>query len=216
MIKVMVVDDQTLLKETLLFMLKQDETIEGYDGGQNGREALACAEANQPDVVLMDLRMPEMGGMEATKKLKKRYPNIKVVILTTFEDEERILESISIGADGYIVKDIKPEVLIMAVKGAHAGLYIMHRHVADIIKHRLTIDTKEKNHSEYIIGQFQLTDSDIEIIKLLADGKSNREIGEELSFTEGTIKNKVSRLLTKIDLKDRTQLVVFAIKENII
>jgi len=212
----MVVDDQTLLKETLLFMLKQDETIEGIDGGQNGKEAIACVEANQPDVILMDLRMPEMGGIEATKVIKKKYPHIKIIILTTFEDEKRVLESISIGADGYIVKDIKPEALLIAVKGAYFGLYIMDRQVADIIKTRLTIDTEEKNHTKEIIAKHELTESDIEIIKLLADGKSNREIAEELNFTEGTIKNRVSRLLTKIGLKDRTQVVIFAIKENII
>jgi len=216
MIKVMIVDDQTLLKETLLFMLKQDDSIEGYDGGHNGKEAIDCVSQCQPDVILMDLRMPGMGGMEASKAIKKAYPDIKIIILTTFEDEEQVIESISIGADGYIVKDIKPEALIMAVKGAYSGLYIMHRHVADIIKNRLTIDHEEKHHTEKVIAKHNLTESDIEIIRLLADGKSNREIGEELNFTEGTIKNRVSRLLAKIDLKDRTQVVVFAIKENII
>lgn len=216
MIKVMVVDDQTLLKETLLFMLKQDGDIEGYDGGFNGREAVENIVTINPDVVLMDLRMPIMGGMEALKTIKSMDNDIKVIILTTFEDEERIIESMSLGADGYIVKDIRPDALILAVKSAYSGLYVMHRHIIDSVKNRMSNSKKVNHRSEEIIDQYNLTTSEIDIIRLLADGKSNREIACELNFTEGTIKNKVSKLLGKIGLKDRTQVVVFALKENII
>lgn len=212
----MVVDDQTLLKETLLFMLKQDEEIDGYDGGFNGKEAIENLTIIKPDVVLMDLRMPIMGGMEALKEIKALQSDVKVIILTTFEDEERIIESMSLGADGYIVKDIRPDALILAVKSAHSGLYVMHRHIIDSVKDRMSSTKKVVHRSEEIIDQYNLTASEIDIIQLLADGKSNREIACELNFTEGTIKNKVSKLLSKIGLKDRTQVVVFALKENII
>lgn len=216
MIKVMIVDDQTLLKETLQFMLTQDEDIDAFDGGNNGIEAIKLAKTLEPDVILMDLRMPLMGGMDAARRIKAVNKDIKIIFLTTFEDEGHIRESISMGADGYIVKDIKPEVLILAVKSAHAGLHVMHQHVITNIREQMSRNKTDKSRADELIDRFELTESDIEIIRLLADGKSNKEIGEELSLVEGTIKNKVSKILSKIGLKDRTQVVVFAIKENII
>lgn len=216
MIKVMIVDDQILLKETLQFMLRQDTEIEAYDGGNNGIEAIKLAKSLEPDVILMDLRMPMMGGMDAARRIKASDENIKIIFLTTFEDEHQIRESFSLGVDGYIVKDIKPEALILAVKSTHAGLHVMHQHVITNIREQMSKSNVDQTRADALIAKFELTASDIEIIRLLADGKSNKEIGEALNLVEGTIKNKVSKILNKIGLKDRTQIVVFAIKENII
>ncbi|MBC7958438.1 MAG: response regulator transcription factor [Vallitaleaceae bacterium] len=215
MIKAMVVDDQVLLKETLLFMLGQDEEIGAYDGGGNGYEALEMCNKIRPDIILMDLRMPKLDGIAATKKIKSQFPHIKIVILTTFEDDETIFKAMEEGADGYIVKDIRPEALILAVKSVYHDLYVMHKSVINSLRQGVHFTSTEKQATSEVVEKFRLTKKEIAIIRLMVDGKSNKDIADELNFTEGTIKNKVSGLLGKLELKDRTQIVVFAIKNNL-
>jgi len=216
MIKVMVVDDQVLLKQTLLFMLGQDEDIEVEDGGDNGYEAIDNCAIYRPDVILMDLRMPKMGGLKAMKRIKEIYPTIKIMVLTTFEDDQSIFESLENGADGYIVKDIKPEELIIAVKSVYNNLYVMHANALKAMKEEVLRITQERQKNNDTIDRYDLSQMDIRIIQQMVNGKSNKEIAAELNFTEGTIKNKVSKLLSKLGLKDRTQIAVFAIKHNLI
>jgi DNA-binding NarL/FixJ family response regulator len=216
MIKVMVVDDQILLKQTLLFMLKQDAELMGIDGGEDGHMAIENCKKNQPNVILMDLRMPGMGGLEAMEIIKEIYPSIKIMVLTTFEDDQSLFKSLRNGADGYIVKDIRPEELVLAVKSMANNLYVMHGNVLEIFKDEI-IKMKQKSENNHeMIDQYDLTKIKIKIIQELVNGKSNQEIAEMLNFTEGTVKNKVSKLLTKLDLKDRTQVAVFAVKNNLI
>lgn len=216
MIKVMVVDDQVLLKQTLLFMLEQDEEIAVFDGGTDGYEAIENCDTYRPDVILMDLRMPKMGGLKAIKQIKEIYPSIKIMVLTTFEDNQSIFKSLENGADGYIVKDIKPEELIMAVKSVYSNLYVMHTNVLQVLKEEILRMTQERQKNNDTIDQYDLSPMEIKIIQQMVNGKSNKEIAIKLNFTEGTIKNKVSKLLGKLDLKDRTQIAVFAIKHNLI
>lgn len=216
MIKVMVVDDQELLKQTLLFMLAQDKEISVVDGGSDGYEAIENCDTYRPDVVLMDLRMPRMGGLKALKSIKEIYPSIKVMVLTTFEDDQSIFKSLENGADGYIVKDIKPEELVMAVKSVYNNLYVMHMNVLQVLKEEILRITQERQKNNDTIDQYDLSPMEIKIIQQMVNGKSNKEIAAKLSFTEGTVKNKVSKLLSKLDLKDRTQIAVFAIKHNLI
>lgn len=215
MIKAMVVDDQMLLKETLLFMLNQDEEIEAVDGGNNGYEAIELCNKIIPDIILMDLRMPKLDGLAATKKIKQQYSKIKVIILTTFEDEESIFNAMEGGADGYIVKDIKPDALIQAVKSVYLDLYVMHKSVLKSVRQGVIRTTTEKQATLDVVENCGLTKKELSIIKLVVDGKSNKEIAAIMNFSEGTIKNKISGLLSKLDLKDRTQIVVFAIKNNL-
>lgn len=214
--KVMCVDDQVLLREALLFILSKDEQIEVVDGGNDGYEALQNCDKHRPDVVLMDIRMPRLDGIEATKRIKDLYPSTKVIILTTFEDETSIVKAIEYNADGYIVKDTKPEELILAVKGVYNNLFVMHKSVIGIVKGGIVeSQNKEKDIAE-TLSDYDLSTMEIKIIRLMVDGKSNKEIAVELNFTEGTIKNKVSKMLGKLNLKDRTQVAVFAIKHNIL
>lgn len=215
MIKAMVVDDQVLLKETLLFMLSQDEEIQVIDGGCNGYEAIETCNKYRPDIILMDIRMPMLDGISATLRIKEIFPHIKVIILTTFEDEESIFNAMEKGADGYIVKDIKPEALILAVKSVMQDLYVMHKSVALSLRTGVKKTIIQKNTSTSVIENYNLSKKEMMIIKHVVDGKSNKEIADALNFTEGTIKNKVSKLLEKLELKDRTQIVVFAIKNNL-
>lgn len=215
MIKAMVVDDQVLLKETLIFMLSQDQDIKVFDGGCNGYEALEACNRIRPDIILMDIRMPKLDGINATLRIKELYPHTKVIILTTFEDEDTIFNAIEKGADGYLVKDIKPEALVLAVKSVVHDLYVMHKSVVSSLRSGVKQTITEKNISTSAIESYNLTNKEISIIKHVVDGKSNKEIAEDLNFTEGTVKNKVSKLLEKLDIKDRTQLVIFAIKNNL-
>lgn len=214
--KVMCVDDQVLLREALLFMLARDDEISVVDGGSDGYEALENCRKHRPDVILMDIRMPRLDGIEATKKIKELYPSIKVIILTTFEDETSIFKAIEHSADGYIVKDTKPEELILAVKSVYNNLFVMHKSVISVVKGEIVeAQNREKEMNETLL-EYDLTNMEMHIIRLMVDGKSNKEIAAELNFTEGTIKNKVSKMLSKLNLKDRTQVAVFAIKHNIL
>lgn len=216
MFKVMIVDDQKLLKETLLLMLEQDEEITAFDGGENGYEAIEKCKVIIPDVILMDLRMPKMGGLEAMKEIKKLYPSIKIMILTTFEDNISIIESMIHGADGYIVKDIQPSELILAVKSVHHNLYVMHKNVLVALKNEMKKIQYERERNVNVVEKYDLTPMEITIIKFMVEGKSNKEIAECINFTEGTVKNKVSKILHKLDLKDRTQIAVFAVKNSLL
>lgn len=216
MIKVMVVDDQVLLKQTLLFMLGQDDDITVFDGGADGLEAIDNSSTYRPDVILMDLNMPKMGGLKAMKRIKELYPTIRIMVLTTFEDDQSIFKSLENGADGYIVKDIKPEELILAVKSVYNNLYVMHTNVLEVLKDEILRITHERQKNNDTIDQYDLSPMEIKIIQQMVNGKSNKEIAAKLNFTEGTIKNKVSKLLSKLGLKDRTQIAVFAIKHNLI
>jgi DNA-binding NarL/FixJ family response regulator len=212
----MVVDDQVLLKEALLFMLSQDSEIEVIDGGVNGYEAIDQCEKYRPDVIIMDVRMPSLGGIEAAIKIKPAFPSVKILILTTFEDEESIFKSVNVGVDGFIIKDIKPEALVLAVKSVYNDLFVVHQNVAAAINENITKLYSTKSTRKTAIKGFNLSSIEIEIIELLADGLNNKEIGDTLGFTEGTVKNKISKLLGKLDLKDRLQLVIFGIKNNLI
>ncbi len=216
MIKVMVVDDQVLLKQTLLFMLGQDDEISVFDGGADGLEAIDNCVNYRPDVILMDLNMPKMGGLKAMKRIKELYPTIRIMVLTTFEDDQSIFKSLENGADGYIVKDIKPEELILAVKSVYNNLYVMHSNVLKVLKEEILRITHERQKNNDTIDRYDLSPMEIKIIQQMVNGKSNKEIAAKLNFTEGTIKNKVSKLLSKLGLKDRTQIAVFAIKHNLI
>lgn len=190
MIKVMVVDDQILLKQTLLFMLEQDEELLAIDGGENGYMAIEKCKQHQPDIILMDLRMPQMGGLQAMIRLKEVYPSIKIMVLTTFEDDESLFTSLKNGADGYIVKDIRPEELILAVKSVVNNLYVMHGNVLEVFKDALQKMKQKSENNHEMIDQYDLTRIEIRIIQELVNGKTNREIAQMLNFTKAPSKIK--------------------------
>lgn len=217
MIRVMCVDDQVLLRESLLYMLEKTEGIEPVDGGKDGYEAIDNCKKYHPDVILMDIRMGEgIDGIETTRRIKALYPSVKVIILTTFEEKTDIFKAIEYNADGYVVKDTKPEELVLAIQSVANNLFVMHKSVIAVVKDELIETKTREENSINAVSDYDLSNMEIRIIKLMVDGKSNKEIAGELNFTEGTIKNKVSKMLSKLDLKDRTQVAVFAIKHNLI
>ncbi len=211
MIKIVIADDHALLAESLQFMLKQDKDIKVVGIAQNGNEAIAMCKEHKPDLVLMDIKMPGCSGLQATGSLKQACPEIKIVILTTFESKKNILQGLINEVDGYILKDIRPEELIMAVKCIEQGFIVMNGSIKGILR-----DIAETGKTGDKRLEAALKPEDIEIIKLISDGKNNREIAEVLNYSEGTIKNRVSRILKIYNVNSRTELVVFSLKNGII
>jgi DNA-binding NarL/FixJ family response regulator len=216
MIRIIIVDDQIILRESLKFIVEQDSEINVVALGGNGKEALALCDKHHPDVVLMDIMMPDCNGVEGTKLIKAKYNSIKVIILTTFNDEENISQALKNGADGYVLKDIKPDELIMAVKSSVKGLNVMHPSAFNTVANKMspeTVSTKTPNDKR---ANIELTERELDVVRLIVDGKSNKEIASSLFITEGSVKNIITIILDKLKLKDRTQLAVFAVKNNII
>lgn len=211
MIKVILVDDQVLLRESIGFIIDSDNDIKVVGMGGNGKEAIRLCKEQSPDIVLMDIEMPDLDGLNATKIIKEKYKNIKVIILTTFENPENIMESFAANADGYIVKDINHNDLILTIKCVYTGLTVIHESVKNIMIDRFKGLVKNKSVYEDI-----LTEKEVQIVKLIAKGNSNKEIAVSLSYSEGTIKNYISRILEKLKLTDRMQIAIFAMENGIL
>ena len=216
MIKVVIIDDQVILRESLKFIVEQDPEIKVVGLGGNGKEALELCGELVPDVVLMDIMMPICNGVEGTKLIKAKFNKIRVIILTTFNDEENISMAIKNGADGYVLKDIKPDELILAVKSVARGFSIMHHTALDTVAKQIDNDTELTQPKQGLKSDINLTERELSIIKLIVDGKSNKEIASCIFITEGSVKNIITNILEKLNLKDRTQLAVFAVKNNIV
>ena len=215
MIRVIIADDQPVIRDGLKFILEQDSDIKVIGCVGNGNEAFALCKEFQPDVMLMDIVMPVCNGVEGTRLIKESFGKTKVLILTTFNDEENISEALKNGADGYVLKDIDSDELILTIKSINKGLRVMHE---DAYSH--VLKKMQASNNAYIepveLKDLGLIEREIEIIKMIVFGKSNREIASSLFMTEGSIRNLISSILTKTKLKSRTQLAVFAVKHNII
>ena len=176
----------------------------------NGKEALQVLEQSQVDLVLMDIRMPIMDGVEATKRIKEKYPNTKVLILTTFKEDEYIFEGLKNGADGYILKDISSEELVKAIETVYKGNVLLQPEIAKKILGAIKKISPKKEKEDI---RKNLTKREYEIALLVGEGKTNKEISEILYISEGTVKNHLTNILDKLDLKDRTQLALYISKE---
>lgn len=209
--KVIIIDDQDIMRQGLSMILSKDETIEVVGVGSNGREALDLCNSHEVDVVLMDMNMPIMDGVEATKLINEAHPETKILVLTTFNDDLFIFGSLKNGASGYLLKDASPIEIIEGIKTVYAGGTLMNPSVATKVVKKLTDENQQMftQPDNRIEG---LTDRELDICHYLAEGLNNREIGERLFISEGTVKNNITRILDKLDLRDRTQLALFAMK----
>lgn len=209
-IKVMVVDDQIDLANEIGNILKTDDTLEVVGVAADGFDALQKMKTSLPDVVLLDIRMPNMNGVVATRHIKTEYPDVKVVILTTFDDSDYILNAINNGASGYLLKDIGGNALIDAVKNAHAGDTILPakiaKRIADAAKH-VSADREIK-----LMRKFSLSDREVEIALMMYEGFTNRQISAALKLSEGTTRNYVSAIYIKTNSENRLEAIQ-AIKE---
>ncbi|MGI6778825.1 MAG: response regulator transcription factor [Acetivibrionales bacterium] len=216
MIRVLIVDDQELIRESLALMLNSHNLLEVVGSAENGSEAISMAREFNPDVILMDIRMPGMNGIECIKIIKEYNKNTKIIVLTTFDDDEYIYESLKNGADGFLLKGISKNELIKAIiTGYNNGASIdpeVARKVFTLFGKLAKTSIINKVDEQDIRS---LTKNEIKIIQLIGRGLSNKEITKEVNYSEGTIRNYISNILRKLDLRDRTQIAIFALQSNI-
>jgi DNA-binding NarL/FixJ family response regulator len=207
-IHVLLVDDQTLIRQGIHLLLELEADIQVVGQAANGREALEQVERLQPDVVLMDVRMPGMGGVEATRLIGERFPQVKVIILTTFEDDETVFEGLKAGARGYLLKDVSSEEMAQAVRKVASGEALIQSRITGKVLAEFSRLAGEKSTARAASLPVPLTERELEVLQALARGLSNREIADELVITEGTVKNHVSNLIEKLGVRDRTQAIL--------
>jgi DNA-binding NarL/FixJ family response regulator len=220
MIRVLLVDDQKLVRQGIRLLLEIEPDIQVVGQAANGLEAIQQVEALHPEVVLMDIRMPEMDGVTATRQISARFPEVGVIILTTFEDDEIVFDGLKAGARGYLLKDISSEEMAEAVRKVAAGGALIQPSITRKVlaefsrlasaKYSLPADKIESPSPPPIHLAEPLTEREMEVLQAIAGGLSNREIAERLVITEGTVKNHVSNLITKLEVRDRTQAVLKA------
>lgn len=211
-IRVLIVDDQALIRTGIATLLSRKADIEVVGQAGNGREALELVASLDPDIVLMDVMMPVMDGVEATRKLAERGPRPAVIMLTTFHDDERVLQSIAAGARGYLLKDVDHRVLADSIRTVAGGGALIHPQITAQLLPRLaslapTPVTTSSSPSD-ITGI--LTPRERDILRLLAQGYTNQEIGEQLALSVGTVKNHLSVIFAKLAVRDRTQAALWA------
>ncbi len=219
-IRVLLVDDHAVVRQGLRTFLELQDggeslPIEIVGEAANGREAIEQARACQPDVVLLDLMMPEMGGLEATPHILQVCPTTRVLILTSFGEEDSVIPALKAGAQGYLLKDIAPDELAQAVREAYRGRVQLHPEVAKKLVSAVTAREEPLAAKPKAAGLEELTGREIEVLRLIAAGKSNHEIAEELIISEKTVKTHVSNIFSKLHLEDRTQAAIYALKHGL-
>jgi DNA-binding NarL/FixJ family response regulator len=211
-IRILIADDHHVVRRGLAFFLKTQRDIEIIGEAGNGREAVELARTFKPDLILMDLVMPEMDGIQATKIIKTELPEIKIMMLTSFSDQDHVIPALEAGASGYQLKDIEPDELINCIKKIMSGENQLHPKATSHLLANLS--NKDKKDDNKLISE--LTKRELDVLKEIAKGKSNKEIASSLFITEKTVKTHVSNLLSKLDLADRTQAALFAVKNQLV
>ena len=215
MTRILIVDDQELFRDSLSIIMKSSDEIEVTGAVASVDEALASIRETMPDAVLMDIRMPGKDGVEGTRLIKNRYPNVKVIVLTTFDDDEYVYGALKYGASGYLLKGCSKAELMKAIHLALSGGAMINQEIATKVIRQFS----EMARREDIIQVSdeladQLNESEIKIIRVVGRGLSNREISATLYLSEGTVRNYISSILTKLELRDRTQLAIWAVQKG--
>ena len=208
--RVLVVDDQTLFRTGLTSLLGEDERVEVVGQAVDGAEAVKQAAKLKPDVVLMDIKMPDVDGIEATRQIVELVPGIKVLILTTFETDSQVIQALKAGASGYVLKDSSAAAIVSSIVAVMSGEKVMASAVANRVLDMLTGTATPK---EFYDG---LTNREIEILKLLANGMANKQIAYRLKISEKTVRNHVSNMYEKLGIYDRSQAVLYAVKKGLV
>lgn len=215
MVKVMIADDQELMRDSLNILLSSKSELQIVGLMKDGNEVLEKIDTLMPDVILMDIRMPRMDGVVCTKLVKEKYPQIKVIILTTFDDDEYIFDALKYGASGYLLKGISLDELVNGINSVVQGGGIIHPNVASKALKMFSNMARSEMKSETMNeGVKELSKNEWLIIQKIKEGLSNREISEELCFSEGTIRNYISVILDKLSLRDRTQLAIWGVQNE--
>ncbi|MDF2546999.1 MAG: DNA-binding response regulator [Anaerosolibacter sp.] len=211
-IKVLIADDHSLMRQGLRQILELEEDIEVVDVAVDGEDAIKKSQLLKPHIILMDINMPKMNGIQALRRLKDMGVDGKVIMLTIHEDKEYLFETINIGASGYVLKDAESSSLIKAIRDVHAGESYIHPSLAASLVKEFN---KKGKMDEDEFKKERLTRREYEVLSLIAEGKNNKEIADTLFISEKTVKNHVSNIFKKIDVNDRTQAAIYAYKHNI-
>ncbi len=211
MIRVLICDDQAVVRDGLEAILSTDDEIEVVGVARHGEEALALAAERQPDVILMDLKMPVMNGVQATERLRARQPAIRVLILTTYADDAWVLDAVRAGASGYLLKDTRRDLLIAAIKGTAAGQTFLDPAIAGKVLAQAVAPAAPASPSPEA-----LTERELSVLRLICRGYSNPEIAQQLHLAAGTVRNYVSVILQKMGAEDRTQAAVLAYQRGLV
>lgn len=211
MIKVIICDDQAIIRDGLEMLLKLERDIEVLAQAQDGAEAVNLTATHSPDLVLMDLKMPGMNGVEATRRIRAHFPETKVLVLTTYDDDEWLFDAIRAGASGYLLKDTPREKVIEAIRGTVVGNTFVDPAVAG----KLLEQAASQQVQQPTQVTEKLTDREEEVLRSLARGLTNTEIAQQLHLSEGTVRNHVSAIFAKLDVSDRTQAAIIAIRHGL-
>ncbi|MFD1735059.1 response regulator [Bacillus salitolerans] len=215
-INLLLVDDQELIRESLAIVLGMDPEINIVGLSQNGVEAISFCETNRPDIILMDINMPVMNGIDATKQIKRKFPEIKILILTTFQEVNHVVDALSIGAEGYLLKAIHPKDLIAGIKLVFRGGTLLPNDLAKLLMKQINQPIESTQIPIDPATKYGLTEREVQILECISHGLSNKLIAERLFLSEGTVKNYISSIYHKLDVKDRLQAALKADKEELI
>ncbi|MEL6555069.1 MAG: response regulator transcription factor [Cyanobacteria bacterium J06621_11] len=206
MIKILLVDDQPMFREGLASLLSLEDDFEITGEANHGQESITLAAQLQPDVILMDVRMPVCNGVEATREIHQRFPWIRILVLTTFDEDEYVFQSLEVGALGYLLKSTPAKQVAIAIRNLHQGYSQLGPTIAPKVFSQMKVPLTINGES----AESMFNQRDIKILKLLGKGCSNKEISDALHLTEGTIKNHLTNIFTQLDVRDRTQAALWA------
>lgn len=217
MIKVLIADDQELIRESLRIVLDSKEDISVVATAQNGQEVMQKIREDKPDVILMDIRMPKMDGVQCTKIIKENAPEIKIIILTTFDDDEYVYNALRFGASGYLLKGVSMDELENAIKTVYSGKAMINPDIASKVLKLFSQMAQSENDETIQVDKqavSELTKTEWKIITEVGKGATNKEIADRLFLSDGTVRNYLSGILSKLELRDRTQLAIWAVQTN--
>ncbi|WP_405078987.1 response regulator [Paenibacillus chitinolyticus] len=213
-VRILLADDHAVVRKGLQMFLATQPDLELAGEASDGRQALEMIASLSPDVVLMDLNMPGLNGIEAAEIIKRDHPRVKVIVLTSFSDQDHVLPAVRAGARGYLLKDIEPDELVRAIRRVHAGQVELHPEAAGKLMNSIAF-AEEVQAAGAASPLEELTKREAQVLKLIASGMSNKEIGEALFISEKTVKTHVSHVLDKLGLADRTQAAILAVKHGL-
>ena len=212
-LRIVLAEDHTILREGLRALLSADPNFEIIGEAQNGREAVRCVEKLEPDLLLMDLSMPRMSGMDAIREIKRRYPEVKIIALTVHKTEEYLLTTLKAGADGYVLKDATHEELVMAIKNVMGGKSYLSPGVSE----KIIVGYLEGRESNRTASPWEtLSQREREVLKLIAEGFKNKEIAEDLCISLKTVEKHRANLMKKLDLHNAAALTVYAVQKGLV
>lgn len=213
--RLLLVDDQQLMLQALRVFIENEEDLEVVGEATDGMVALRQTQALAPDVVVMDLQMPRMDGVQATEEILAAHPEVKVVAVTTFHSEEYVIPALRAGASGYLVKDSSPADIIAGIRAAVAGEFVVSPQVTEILVRNVVDNPDSGSRESTTPEELGLTEREMDVIRLLCEGCSNREIAQQLHLAEPTVKSHLGRIMHKLDVRDRVQIVIAAYRRGL-